>query len=98
MKVYYIHWSYPATADDQVYYSGSDDDLFFHKRENALKRAEELMEIHDNLVERWKSLDEKKQEDALSQGEEEEMYELSYEVFDSPNHYIICEKEIKFGD
>ena len=40
MKAYYIHWSYPPSADDAEYYAGVDDSRFFHHKENAEAVAE----------------------------------------------------------
>ena len=30
MIAHYIHWHYPASADDANYYAGRDDDKLFH--------------------------------------------------------------------
>lgn len=44
MKAYYIHWSYPAIADDAYFYGGEDDDKLFHKKENAEKYMEKKLQ------------------------------------------------------
>lgn len=43
MKAYYIHWNYAPSADDQIYYSGTDDDRLFHYSQNAILSAEESL-------------------------------------------------------
>ena len=41
MIAYYIHWSYPPSADDVYYYGGTDDDRLYHHKENAEQVAKE---------------------------------------------------------
>lgn len=43
MKAYYIHWSYPTTADDEYFYGGTDDEKLFHHKENAEKYMKEIL-------------------------------------------------------
>lgn len=44
MKAYYIHWSYPPSADDAAYYAGNDDQRLFHHKENAETIAKKELE------------------------------------------------------
>ena len=82
MKAYYIHWSYPATADDGLYYGGDDDDRLFHHKENAEKIAKESVEhmVYETTPE-----------------EDKEYYEMIC-CGDTPNGYTICERDIVFED
>ena len=97
MKAYYIHWSYPTTADDSLYYGGDDDYRLFHHKENAEKIAKESVE---HYVEKQKLLGElfaKHMAHETTPEEDEEYYELIC-YGDTPNGYTICERDIKFED
>ena len=50
MIAYYVHWIYPPTADDELFYGGIDDEKLFHHSENAEKYAKEQMSEWNNDV------------------------------------------------
>jgi len=105
MKAYYIHWIYPASADDQLFYSGEDDERLFHHKDNAVKAAEEYLADLQKKIGRFTELQAKagvfygEHSPYLSPAEEEECYELAqYFYNDAPVDYTICERDITFED
>ena len=44
MIAYYVHWHYPSTADNELFYGGEDDDKLFYHKENAEKYAKDKMD------------------------------------------------------
>ena len=97
MKAYYIHWSYPATADDGLYYGGDDDDRLFHHKENAEKIAKESVEYWDKKQKRLGELFVKHMAHETTPEEDKEYYEI-INYGGTPNGYTICERDIKFED
>lgn len=99
MKAYYIHWNYPSSADDALYYAGKDDNHFFHHKENAEKFAEDkLVEIKDK-VKKGEELIEKGYNEGLTDEEDKQLDELyNYVYSDNPESYRIYEREIVFED
>jgi hypothetical protein len=102
MKAYYIHWNYPSTADDALYYSGIDDEKLFHKKENAQKYMEEKLKDFFEVKGRTEILWDKKENGTLTKEEDKELQELSetlwYVYADSPCSGTVCEREIIFED
>ena len=105
MKAYYIHWSYPASADDQLYYSGEDDERLFHHEENAINKAKEIMAEIQKDIARYKELCNKAGKEwygghcpYLSPEEEAEYYNLRYTLDESPTSYTIYVRNIIFED
>lgn len=99
MKAYYVHWHYPASADDANYYAGKDDDKFFHHKENAEKYAKEQLQQWQNDEKRFYELDSKDNEEGLTSEEQEEWHKLASIIYgDLPCDYTIKEREIKFED
>ena len=99
MIAYYIHWRYPATADDANYYAGRDDDKFFHNEENAEKYAKDKINEWNDNASRFEYLDNKDNEYGLNPEEQEEWRKLAPIVYgDLPCDYVIKEREIKFED
>lgn len=102
MKAYYIHWNYPASADDSLYYSGSDDEKFFHKEENAKKYMEEKLKDFFGVKARSEFLFNKEKSGTLTKEENKELQELCenlwYVYADSPCSGTVCEREIIFED
>lgn len=97
MKAYYIHWSYPASADDVFYYSGKDDDRLFHHKENAIKCAEDILETYKENTKKAIEIDRKMDECLYTPTPEE--HDLLYYLYgDIPNDYTICERDIVFED
>lgn len=97
MKAYYIHWSYPTTADDSLYYGGDNDDKLFHHKENAEKRAKELIDYYAGKQQRLNELFAKHMAHETTPEEDQEYYELMC-YCDTPNGYTICERDITFED
>lgn len=97
MKAYYIHWSYPASADDQLYYGGDDDRRLFHYKENADKLAQDLMNHYQEMYGRWSELFHKHMAHESTPEEDEEYYNMQC-CGDLPSSYTICEREIEFED
>ena len=97
MIAYYIHWSYPTTADDSLYYGGDDDDRLFHHKENAEKIAKESVKHWDEKKIRLGELSIKYWTHKTTPEEEKEYYEM-IGYGDTPNGYTICERDIKFED
>lgn len=97
MKAYYIHWSYPASADDQLYYGGDDDSRLFHHKENAEKLAQDLMNKYQKMYGRWSELFAKHMAHDTTPEEDEEYYNMHC-YSDLPCSYIICERDITFED
>jgi hypothetical protein len=72
MIAYYVHWHYPASADDVNFYCGQDDDKLFHHKENAEKYAKDkINEWNDNCC-RFTYLCDKEEEYGLTYEEQEE--------------------------
>lgn len=99
MKAYYIHWNYPPSAEDALYYAGKDDNHLFHHKENAETFAEKkLVEIHDK-VKKGEELIEKGYNEGLTDEEDAQLDELyNYVYSDNPESYRIYEREIVFED
>ena len=99
MIAYYIHWSYPASADDANFYAGRDDDKLFHHKENAEKYAKDQISEWNGIGARFEYLDIKDSEYGLSPEEREEYDKLVRICYgDLPDDYTICERDIKFED
>lgn len=97
MKAYYIHWTYPTTADDSLYYGGDDDDKLFHHRENAEKRAKELIDYYAGKQQCLNELFAKHMAHETTTQEDEEYYDM-IGYSDTPNGYSILERDIVFED
>ena len=98
MMAYYIHWDYPKTADDQLYYSGTDDEKLFHHKENAVKYAEATLEKYKKARGRFCELENKHYEGIrLTEQELHEFYELHC-LYDCPTRYTVLERDIVFED
>ena len=97
MKAYYIHWTYPITADDFLYYGGDNDHGFFHHRENAEKIAKESVEHYVEKQKRLGELFAKHMTHETTPEEDKEYYEM-IGYGDTPNGYTICERDIVFED
>ena len=99
MIAYYIHWHYPASADDANFYAGQDDDKLFHHKENAEKYAKDQINEWNNNSNRFYYLDCKDNEEGLTSEEQEEWHKLAPICYgDLPCDYAIKEREIKFED
>lgn len=99
MIAYYVHWHYPASADDANYYAGRDDDKLFHHKENAEKYAKEQLNQWQRDEKRFYELDDKDNKEGLTPEEQEEWRKLALIICDDlPDNYIICERDIKFED
>lgn len=101
MIAYYIHWNYPATADDALYYSGEDDKHFFHHKENAIKYAIEALDHWNKANMEYDILCRKLSDEGhLTNEEELRLYalETSYCLGDVPDSYKIKQREIEFED
>ena len=106
MKAYYIHWNYPSTADDALYYSGTDDDKLFHHKENAISYAEKRMEEYLEYSDYGKYCEiESKSKGEWYGGhcpylspEEEDYYHNFSWCNDNPTSYRVYEREITFED
>lgn len=97
MKAYNIHWNYPATADDDLFYSGKADKYLFHSKVNAEKRAESLLREYIKKQEKIDDLKMRYSYGKLSQAEIEEFKSI-YTGEDLPYSFTIVDKEIEFGD
>lgn len=99
MIAYYVHWYYPASADNANFYGGQDNDKLFHHLENAENYAKnELNKIY-NDNKRFNELVTKDEEEGLTIEEEIEYGKLATRLCgDLPNDYKICKREIKFED
>ena len=97
MKAYYIHWSYPTTADDSLYYDGDDDYRLFHHKENAEKIAKESVEHYVEKQKRLGELFAKHMAHETTPEEDKEYYDLIM-YSNTPNGYTICERDIVFED
>lgn len=99
MIAYYIHWSYPASADEELFYYGIDDSKFFHHEENAKKYAEKQLKQWQNDENRFFELEMKDSEKGLTPEEQEELRKLAPNIYgDLPNNYTIKEREMIFED
>lgn len=99
MIAYYVHWHYPHTADNELFYGGKDDDKLFHHKENAEKYAENKIDEWDKASARFDYLE--IQDNAYGlRPEEREEYRRLCSLFDGdlPDDYTICKREIKFED
>ena len=47
MIAYYVHWIYPPTADDELFYGGIDDEKLFHHQENAEKNGNKYVVVRE---------------------------------------------------
>lgn len=97
MIAYYVHWIYPASADDALYYAGYDDEKLFHRESNAMAYANKyLKEVQDKLAEAYKleaTLDE------IGRSPTEEEYKILSIIYeDTPINYSIHKRDIKFED
>lgn len=97
MIAYYIHWSYPPSADDSLFYSGDDDNRLFHHKENAEKLAQDLMNHYQKMYGRWLELFHKHLAHETTPEEDKEYYNMQC-CGDLPNNYTICERDIHFED
>ena len=97
MIAYYIHWSYPSSADDSLYYGGDDDSRLFHHKENAEALAKKLMNYYQKQHNRWQELFHKHLAHETTIQEDEEYYSIQC-YSDLPNNYTICERDIHFED
>lgn len=106
MKAFYIHWNYPATADDAPYYSGTDDDKFFHHKENAVNYAEKRLKDYLKYTDydRYCEIEDKSRGEWYGEhcpylSSEEEDYYHNFRIYsDSPISYNVYEREITFED
>lgn len=102
MKAYYIHWDYPTTADDTLYYSGTDDKKLFHHKENAQKYMEEELKDYLEVKGKVKILLDKQESGIITKEENNELQELVHTLLhfysDSPCTGTVCEREIIFED
>ena len=99
MIAYYIHWHYPSTADNELFYGGKDDDKLFHHKENAEKYAKDKMYEWNKASARFDYLGIQDDDFGLTPREREE-YRRLCSLFDGdlPDDYTILHKEIKFED
>ena len=99
MIAYYVHWCYPATADDANYFGGQNDDKLFHHEENAEKYAKNKLNQIYNDNDRFNELNDKYEDEGLTLEEEVEWGKLATRLCgDLPNDYKIRKREIKFED
>ena len=99
MIAYYIHWIYPASADDANFYAGRDDDKLFHHKENAEKYAKKQLNQWQRDERRFYELDNKDNVEGLTPEEQEEWRKLAPMVYvDLPNDYTIRKRKIEFED
>ena len=99
MIAYYVHWIYPSTANDKLFYVGLDDDKLFHKEENAIVYAKKELKQCQQNERRFYELDEKDENEGLNPKELEEWTELAvFSYSDIPCDYGIRKREIKFED
>lgn len=99
MIAYYIHWNYPASADDALYYAGKDDKHLFHHKENAEEFAKNKLAEISEKVKRGNELIEKSYDVNITDEEDEELYNLfDYVWNDNPESYTIRERDIVFED
>ena len=99
MIAYYIHWHYPVTADNELFYGGEDDDKLFHHKENAEKYAKDKIDEWHKASARFDYLNGLDVIFGLNPEELEEYRRLaSFLCGDLPDDYTICEREIKFED
>ena len=98
MIAYYIHWIYPPSADDELYYGGRDDlDNLFHHKENAEKFAKDEINRYREQEKRYDYLNRKDDEEGLTPEEQDEFTKLLL-YCDLPTDYIIREKDLNFKD
>ena len=99
MIAYYVHWHYPSTADNELFYGGKDDDKLFHHRENAETYAKNKIDEWDKASTRFDYLGVQDDDFGLTPREREE-YRRLCSLFDGdlPDDYTILHKEIKFED
>lgn len=99
MIAYYIHWHYPFTADNELFYGGENDDKLFHHKENAEKYAKDKINEWNKASSRFEYLNNKDDYCGLSPEEREEYRRLASLLYgDLPDDYTICERYIKFED
>jgi hypothetical protein len=99
MTAYYVHWIYPFTADDELFYAGTDDEKLFHKEDNARVYAEKQLKQYQENERRFYKLDEKDENEGLSPEEKEEWTKLAvFSYSDMPYDYGIRKRDIKFED
>jgi hypothetical protein len=99
MIAYYVHWYYPPSSDDAVYYSGEEDKKLFHKLENAENYAKNRLNKWYKEQKRFYELSDKDENEGLTPEERDEWDALAYTFCgDLPNDYKICKREIKFED
>lgn len=99
MIAYYVHWIYPPTADDELFYAGRDDKKLFHEEDNARAYAEKQLKQYQENERRFYELDEKDENEGLSPEEQEEWANLAvFSYSDMPYDYGIRNRDIKFED
>lgn len=97
MIAYYVHWIYPPSADDNLYYGGFDDERLFHREENAIAYATNFLKTLNENVLKANALDTVLEEEGRQPTDEEaELLSLLY--YDIPSNYIIYKRDIKFED
>lgn len=98
MIAYYIHWDYPKTADDQLYYSGTDDGKLFHHKENAIKYAEATLEGYKKAKVRMTELEDKYYGGIRLTEQELHEFDELHCLYDCPIMYTVLERDIVFED
>lgn len=99
MIAYYVHWIYPPTAEDELFYAGTDDEKLFHKEDNARDYAKKQLKQYQENERRFYELDEKDENEGLTLEEKEEWTKLAvFSYSDMPYDYDIRKREIKFED
>ena len=97
MIAYYVHWIYPPSADDALYYGGSDDEKLFHREENAIAYANKYLKDLNKKVLKASVLSATIDEEGRNPTEEEDKL-LSFLYYDIPSNYSICKRYIEFED
>lgn len=99
MIAYYVHWIYPPTADDELFYAGRDDNKLFHEEENAISYANKELKQYQENERRFYELDAKDENEGLNPEEKDEWTKLAvFSYSDMPYDYAIKERDIKFED
>lgn len=100
MKAYYIHWIYPASADDELFYGGKDDEKLFYHKERAQTYALSVLKQIEDAREKLQDVVNKRFNLGINSltGEELEKYAEYQSLHDYPNNYAIHVREITFED
>ena len=99
MIAYYVHWIYPQSADDELFYGGKNDEKLFHEEDNARAYADKQLKQYQENERRFYELDKKDENEGLSPEEKDEWTKLAvFSYSDMPYDYGICKREIKFED